>query len=137
MGKDTPFISEGDDEVDIEISLVKACGIKYEDYVDDKSLLSKEIFEAHFDKLLEKVNRMDHYIAYLILGYLILKTGSNLPDDLREKIIEAGDWENDRKDWKMEDTDEDREFLDDRKEILLDFQEKIRNHKPGVITDLI
>ncbi len=102
--------------------------LKLKFYLDKISFL--EIFEAHFDKLLEKVNWMDHYIAYLVLGYLILKTGSNLPDDLREKIIDAGDWENDRKEWKMEDTDEDREFLDDRKEILLDFQEKIRNHKP-------
>ena len=32
MGKDTPFIIEGDGEVDIEISLIKACGIDYNYY---------------------------------------------------------------------------------------------------------
>ena len=136
MGKDTPFITEGDGKADVEISLIEAYGIKYEDYVEDNSILTKEIFEAHLNELLDLVNKVNHYVAYLILGVLILKTGTNLTEDLREKLIKAAAWENNRKDWKLEDTDEDREFLDLRKEILLDFQEKIRNHKPGVITDI-
>jgi len=133
MGKDTPFIMEGDDEADIEISLIKACGINYENYAEDESILTREIFEAHFDILLEKVNRMNHYIGYLIFGSLILKTGSKLPEELREKIFEAADWKNDRKDWR----DASEDFLELRKEILIDFQEKIKNHKPGVITDVM
>lgn len=136
MGKDTPFITEGDGEADVEVSLIEACGIKYEDYVEDNSILTKKIFEAHLNELLDLVKRVNHYVGYLILGVLILKTGSNLTEDLREKLIKAADWENDRKDWKLEDTEEDREFLDLRKDILLDFQIKIRNHKPGVITDI-
>ncbi len=47
MGKDTPFITEGDGKADVEISLIEAYGIKYEDYVEDDSILTKEIFEAH------------------------------------------------------------------------------------------
>lgn len=39
MGKDTPFITEGDDKADVEISLIEACRIKYEDYVEDNSIL--------------------------------------------------------------------------------------------------
>ncbi len=83
--------------------------------------------------MLEKVNRMNHYIGYLIFGSLILKTGSKLPEKLREKIFEAADWKNDRKDWR----DASEDFLELRKEILIDFQEKIKNHKPGVITDVM
>ena len=98
--------------------------------------ITQFFFEAHLNELLDLVNKVNHYVAYLILGVLILKTGTNLTEDLREKLIKAAAWENNRKDWKLKDTDEDREFLDLRKEILLDFQEKIRNHKPGVITDV-
>ena len=133
MGKDTPFIMEGDDEADIEISLIKTCGINYGDYAKDESLLTREIFEDHFDIILKEVREMGHYIGYLIMGCLILKTGSKLPDDLRKKLIDSADWKLDRKDWRGAD----EEFLELRKEILLDFQDKIRNHKPGIKTKIL
>jgi hypothetical protein len=133
MGKDTPFIMEGDGEVDIQISLVKACGLDYIKYAKNNSLLTREILEMHFDELLEIVERMNHHVAYLILGVLILKTGSKMPDLLREKLIESADWRRERELWKYAD----EEFLKERKEILLDFQEKIKNHKSGVTTDIL
>ena len=125
MGKDTPFITEGDGEADVEISLIDACGIEYEDYAKDESILTKEIL--NFNNLLEIVQHMNHHVAYLIFGTLILKTGSKLSDDLRKKLIEAADWKNDRETYIQKNTD-DEEFLELRKEILLYFLEKVKNY---------
>jgi hypothetical protein len=132
MGKDTPFITEGDGEADVEISLIEACGLEYEKYAKNDSILTRSILESNFNELVEIVKSMNHHVAYLILGTLILKTGSKLPDDLKKKLLEAADWENERKLWKYAS----KGFLELRKEVLIDFQEKVKNHKAGIITDI-
>lgn len=131
MGKDTPWITEGDGEADIQIDLVEVCGIEYEDYAENESILTKEIFEEHFPQILRLIN--SDYLSLLIFGALILRTGSFLPNKVRKKIIEATDWKNEKERWKYADA----EFIKSRKEILIDFRQKIINHKRGEITKVL
>lgn len=131
MGKDTPWITEGDGEADIQIDLIEVCGIEYEDYAENESILTKEIFEKHFSQILKLIN--SDYLSLLIFGALILRTGSFLPDKVRKKIIEAADWKNEKERWKYADA----EFIKSRKETLIDFRQKIINHKRGEITKVL
>ena len=131
MGKDTPWITEGDGEADIQIDLVEVCGIGYEAFAEDESILTKEIFEKHFPQILRLIN--SDYLSLLIFGALILRTGSFLPDKVRKKIMEAADWKNEKERWKYADA----EFIKSRKEILIDFRQKISNHKRGQITKVL
>ena len=135
MGKDTPFITEGDGESDIESSLIRACGFNVEDYAEDKSILTKKVLENHFDKLLRIVHSINDHIAYLILGVLILNTGSAMPEDFRDLLVESADWKTDREKYIGKITD-DKEFLELRKDILTNFQGKVRNYKTGQIIDV-
>ena len=130
MGKDTPLIMEGDGEADIQIDMIQICGIEYEDYAENESILTKEIFEKHFYQILRLYS---DYPSLLIFGALILRTGSFLPDKVRKKIIEAADWKNERERWKYANA----EFIKFRKEILIDFRQKIINHKRGEITKVL
>jgi hypothetical protein len=134
MGKDTPFIAEGDGETDVEISLIEACGLKYEEYVNNKTILTKELIELHLDELIDIVDRMNHHVEYLIFGILILTTGSRISDSLRQKIIDAADWKYDQENYMLKNTN-DKDFLELRKEILIDFQEQVRNYKEGQSID--
>ena len=134
MGKDTPFIAEGDGETDVEISLIEACGLKYEEYVNNKTILTKELIELHLDELIDIVDRMNHHVAYLIFGILILTTGSRISDSLRQKIIDVADWKYDQENYMLKNTN-DKDFLELRKEILIDFQEQVRNYKEGQSID--
>ncbi|MFW9864595.1 MAG: hypothetical protein ACFFEN_00720 [Candidatus Thorarchaeota archaeon] len=86
---------EGDGEADVLISLIEDCGIGYEDYAKDKTVLTREILERHFDELLETVSSIKLHVAFLILGVLILNTGSKMPVDPREKLIVSAYWQND------------------------------------------
>jgi len=131
LGKDTPWIMEGDGEADIQIDMIEMCGIKYEDFAENESILTKEIFEKHFYQILRLTN--SDYLSLLIFGALILRTGSFLPNEVREKIVKAADWENEKERWKYADA----EFIKFRKEILIDFRQKIINHKRGEITKIL
>lgn len=135
MGKDTPYITEGDGEADIESSLIRACGINNEDYAEDESILTREVLESHLNELLRIVHKINDHVAYLILGVLILNTGSEMPEDFRDILNESADCKIDREKYIGKIT-EDEEFFELRKNILIDFQEKVRNYKPGQIIDV-
>jgi len=131
MAKLTAEIIEGDEESDLISFFIKACGISLRDFHNDSRILTKEIFEANFDKVLDIVEtRSSSRKTYLILGYLILLTGSHLPADLRSKIIEATKWEYEKGLW-------DERFIRERKFYLRDLRDKIRAHKPGVKLHLV
>jgi len=131
MAKLTAEIIEGDEESDLISFFIKACGISLRDFHNDSRVLTKEIFEANFDKVLDIVEtRSSSRKTYLILGYLILLTGSHLPADLRSKIIEATKWEYEKGLW-------DERFIRERKFYLRDLRDKIRAHKPGVKLHLV
>ncbi|HEC37115.1 hypothetical protein LCGC14_1446290 [marine sediment metagenome] len=131
MAKITAELMEGDEESDLEAFFVKASGVDLRAFHQDRRVLTREIFEARFDKIMEVVEkRASRRTTFLVLGYFILLTGSFLPEDLRFKIIEATKWEHERDSW-------DTRFVRKRKFYLRDLREKIRAHRPGVKLHLV
>ena len=95
MGKGSIDIMEGDDEWDIEYDIVKACGLDFDEYLENyETTLTREIFEKNLDKILDSFEP-NTYLEYLILGYFILKTGAEVPKSLINKIAEVSDPEKD------------------------------------------
>ena len=126
MGKQGAEIMEGDDESDIASFFADVCG------VDSEFDITRELWEEKLDQLVDLVKeRSVRNTVYLIFGYFTLKLGATLPAHLRPKILEAANRENDRYDWFEEEYAKLREFY------LKDFQQKVRNHKPGIVTHLI
>ena len=132
MGKDTPDIMEGDGEADIITSIIELLGLDFWDYMNDKSILSREYLEQNIDKVLKVAKDPSKSPGYYqILGYYILKTGASISDDLRNKIAEVSQW-------KYEETIyPSKEIEEERKIILKDLRDKIINHIPGRITELL
>lgn len=121
--KELPDILDGDDEADMEIEIVRKCGLDYSDYAEDTSLLTKELFETHFNEVLELVQYWSSSIGYLVLGAFILNTGSKLPDDVKVLILDAID--------KDPYIGRSEEYQKARKEVLEDFRNKVRDYDSG------
>lgn len=137
MAIDNPTIKCGDDTVDLEAHFIDICGVNLYDYFEDERALTREKFQKHFDDILCLVENWApdfpeyNNIAYQMLGLFVLKLGAKLPDDVRERIIEATDWKIDRKiRWS-------RYWIRQRQFYLYDLREKIKNHKYGKITHLV
>ena len=131
MAKITAEIMEGAEESDLESFIVKACGIDLRAYHKDKRILTRKIFEARFDKIMEVVDkRASRRKTFLVLGYFILFTGSFLPEVLRAKIIDASKWKHEKRSWE-------KQFVRERKFYLKDLREKIRAHSPGLKLHLV
>lgn len=79
-------------------------------------------------KVVEK--RTSRRKTYLVLGYFILFTGSDLPDGLRTKIIDSSKWKHEKGLW-------DQSFVRKRKFYLKDLRDKIRAHRPSVKLHLV
>jgi len=86
------------------------------------------LFEKHFEEIKEMAIKRDPIIGYHTIGAFILKTGSKLPSDLKNKIIEAIDYETTNIAMSRVNTY--------RKFYLNDLKEKILNHKPSQPTQL-
>ncbi|MHA1491809.1 MAG: hypothetical protein ACTSRI_19420, partial [Promethearchaeota archaeon] len=132
MGKATPEIMEGDLASDLSSFILEACGLGPHDIygIDIYGVLTREIFEKNFDKVVKEVNYYSNNEAFLVLGYFVLLTGANITEKLRQKIYTSAYWINEYGTWPDE-------CIDERKFYLKDFQEKIKNHRPGQITRLI
>ena len=132
MGKDTPYIMEGDGESDIEYHIIELLGLDWWDFINDKKYLSREYLESNIEKVLNvAVDPSVNSGYFLILGYYILKTGAKISEDLRNKIAEATKW-------KYEETIfPTKEMEEKRKIVLKDLRDKILDHEPGNIVRLI
>jgi len=124
----------GDAQWDLEEEIVQICNIDYEAYMDQKyengkKVLTQEIFEKYFDKILLHIEKYDDSkrLAYQVLGYFILFSGSKMNDDIKKKIIEATNWQEEKDFWPSE-------MIEDRKFYLNDLKQKILNHQSGIIT---
>ncbi len=143
MGKDTPYILEGDDEADVKIDILEICGYEISEdpyiYLDDdrpELLPTRKMLEKQLKSNSRLMRHLDicevGYLEYLILGSFILQTGAKLPDDLREKILKTADWKTEE--WRWKDSTE--SFKNERRKVLRDFQNKIQNHKLGKISKI-
>jgi len=132
MAKLSAEITEGDEESDIASFLMDICGLDYIDVMRDSRILTREIWEKNFEKILDLVKeRFFSRISYLIFGYFTLFVGADLPSYLRPAILDAADWKHEENRWGDDD------FILERKFYLDDFQKKIRNYKPGKPVHLV
>lgn len=137
MAIDNPTIFCGDDTTDLEVQIVQICNVNLVEYFEDQRVLTRDKFQEHFDEILELIeNWAPDYpeynnIAYHVLGVFILELGAKLPRDLRERIVEATDWNIDKKiNWP-------KKWIFLRKFYLSDLREKILDHQYGEKTRLV
>jgi Leucine-rich repeat (LRR) protein len=107
----------------IELFLEK-CSIVLSGYQNDRNILNKAILEEHLDDLINYANKSGDISAHQTLAVLILQVGAKLPDDLKEKVLESLEWENDNKRYRWPSY-----VINVRKIYLEDFRQKIINYK--------
>ena len=115
-----------DDEADIAGLMLEACGIFSPDFYKNERIFTKENFEKNYN-VLEKMVKVRHPLrsAYFVIGYFALLTGSKIPEELRQGILEAAKWEDGEGHWT------DAGFELKRRIYLEDFREKVQIHKAG------
>jgi hypothetical protein len=128
--KDTETIMGGDDQFHLEYSIIeKACGLDYNDYLKDKRILTRELFELNFEKvneIIEDYSNFKFHTAYQVLGRFILLLGARITEDIRALIIDACDWIYEEDTWPPWSVAE-------RKFRLKDLENKIKKYKNGNI----
>lgn len=126
MARGSAQLLDDDEEIDLATFMLDACGIDYGDFFYNERILSKENLEKNFNYLRKMVeNRSSRRAAYFVIGYLILITGSKIPEDLRQDILDNTKWKDEESRW----LNENKKI--ERKIYLRDFQEKVLKHKPN------
>ena len=100
------------------------CGIVFLEYQKYRSILNKTILEEHLDNLINYANKSGDISAHQTLAVLILQVGAKLPNDLKEKVLESLEWENDNKRYSWSPY-----VISVRKVYLEDFRQKILSYK--------
>ncbi len=108
------------------------CGIVLSEYQNDRNMLNKAILERHLDDLINLANRSGDISAHQTLTVLILQVGAKLPNDLKEKVLESLEWENDNKRYHWSSF-----VVNVRKVYLEDFRQKILSYRNNNISFLI
>ena len=132
MATDDATIMCGESQMDIEWGIVEMCGLDISEYIEDDTLLTRELVEKNFEKIVNYVkSEYNSYVAHQVLGYIILKTGSNLPSILQNDILRCASWQREKEFWSQ-----DPRWENPRKFFLEDFKNKIRDHVAGKKTFL-
>ena len=129
-----------DHEFAVYVELIEECGLNFDDeYCGNESLLTPELLESHYDDILMKDpfdQENPEYLKLLypvVLGALILQIGARLPSDLQKKIIDIDIWDIELKQrWRRPND----HHLENKIKALTEFQEMIRNHESGKITEI-
>ena len=120
-------LGDDDEELDIASFMRDACGLEYGDFHDNEGILTRENLEKNFIFLKKMVdNRSFRRAPYFVIGYFILITGAEMPEDLRHEILDAAKWKHEMGGYWL-----DKSVEVERKICLKDFRQKIRAHKPG------
>jgi len=98
MGRWSWDIMGGDTPLDIQCEIYDVCNIEqYPDIEDDAEevdLLTKEILESNVDKIISEICEKD-LEGYLILGYMMMERGCKMSSDLKTKILQVCDIDED------------------------------------------
>jgi len=108
------------------------CGIVLSEYQNDRTMLNKAILEEHLDDLINTADKSGDISAHQTLAVLILQVGAKLPYDLKEKVLESLEWENDNKRYSWSPY-----VINVRKVYLKDFKQKIISYKNNHASFLI
>lgn len=115
----------------IEIFL-EECGIVLSEYQNDRNMLNKVVLEEHLDDFINTANESGDISAHQTLVVLTLQVGAKLPYDLKEKVLESLEWENDNKRYSWSPY-----VINVRKVYLEDFKQKIIGYKNNNASFLI
>ncbi|MFX0060273.1 MAG: hypothetical protein ACFE8J_18405 [Candidatus Heimdallarchaeota archaeon] len=120
-------------------SIIGKCGLKFERYLEDSSILTKEILESHFNDILKEAKKDG--LEYLVLGALIIETGSILPEQIKNRILEISNidfekkwrwqWfeEKDKQIYSKRTLESRRKFLKERDALLKTYHNMIQNYQ--------
>ncbi len=133
MGKDTIYLFEGNGEWDVEAHLIELLGLDLEEYYENPAILTKDVINKSLINIIKELRLHSQdlsidiskacYLHYL--GYFILKTGADLPDNLRSRIVESTTPEKDGYKWETKELEEQRKIL------LKDLRDKILSYSNG------
>lgn len=120
-------LGDDDEELDTASFMLDACGLEYGDFYDDERILTRENLEKNFIFLKKMVdNRSFRRAPYFVIGYFILITGAEMPENLRREILNAAKWKHEIGGYWL-----DKSVEVCRKICLKDFRQKIRAHITG------
>lgn len=119
--------------------IIEICGLDFDEFIEDKTLLTKDLLESHYDRMLmkdpyDKENpRYFRILYFIVLGALILQTGARLPIDLQKKLSDIDIWDIELKQrWKRPNEN----YLEGKVNALIEFQEMIRNHGSRKVAEI-
>ena len=87
MATDDATIMGGESALYVEWDIAEICGIEINAYIENEHLLTRELVEINFKKIVRHVK--NDYIAHQVLGYIVLKTGSKLPKLIQAEILKC------------------------------------------------
>lgn len=108
------------------------CGIVLSEYQNDRNILNKAILEENLDDLINYANKSGDISSHQTLAVLILQVGAKLANDLKKKVLNSLEWENDSKRYNWSPY-----VINVRKVYLEDFRQKILNYKNSNTSFLI
>jgi len=105
-----------------EEEIVKICGLDVNEYYNNKEILTKEVWDRSFDKIVLTALDVDVLVGYQAVGHLAMQTGGKLPTPIYTQILKYCEWEQDKKlGWKGK-------TIQKRKQILHEFREHLTAH---------
>lgn len=121
MGGDTPW--------DFEDIIYSVCGLEKwpanHPKGDPEAVIPKETFDSNMDSIIKAIEdyKTDQEIGFQVLGYLAMKFGATLSDELRKRIMESCD----KDEWAKEDPK--------RETIILRLKKHIKNYKNIAVSE--
>ncbi len=92
-------------------------------------IITKDFLEEHSNEILDKLpadNVYHEYLNYMVLGALIIDRKAKMPQELKERILQALSWEAELTwRWKWIDKEKEKDFLTERKNLIESFRQLI------------
>ncbi len=103
----------------VEQEIVKECGLEVNEYLTNKEIFTKELWDRHFDSIVLVALRVNVPVGFQTIGHLTLQVGGKLPTPIYSQILDYCQWEKDRTlGWKGN-------TIEHRKNILQEFREQL------------
>ena len=122
-------IMAGDLPWDIEYFIVnEICGLDHKEYWKNNRILTKELFQENFDKIIEGIEELffnNIYTAYLVLGRFVLLLGADITEEIRAFIIHTCYRPLEKYRWTPDE-------IEDRKYVIKELKTKIESYKNGI-----
>ena len=96
---------------------------------DLDQVITKDFLEENSNEILDKLpadNVYHEHLNYMVLGALIIDKKAKMPQELKERILQALSWEAELTwRWKWIDKEKEKDFLEERKNLIESFRQLI------------